>query len=72
MMKRRPRTAPAAALVLVLSLSASALAYHSSTVFFSADKSLVSVSGKVSDFDFKNTHGLIRLEVRDASGTVGP
>ena len=70
MMKRSTRTLQAASWVLGLTLSASALAHHSFAVFFSDDKAVVSVSGKVTGFDFKNPHGLIRLEVRDATGTV--
>ena len=69
-MKRSTRTAQAASWALGLTLSASALAHHSFAVFFSDDKAVVSVSGKVTGFDFKNPHGLIRLEVRDATGTV--
>ena len=70
MMKRSTRTARAAAWALGLTLSASALAHHSFAVFFADDKAVVSVSGKVTGFDFKNPHGLIRLEVRDATGAV--
>lgn len=69
-MTRSTRTARAAAWVLGLTLSASALAHHSFAVFFSDDKAVVSVTGKVTGFDFKNPHGLIRLEVRDASGAI--
>jgi hypothetical protein len=69
-MTRSTRTARAAAWVLGLTLSASALAHHSFAVFFSDDKAVVSVTGKVTGFDFKNPHGLIRLEVRDASGAT--
>jgi hypothetical protein len=69
-MKRSTRTARVAVWVLGLTLSASALAHHSFAVFYSDDKAVVSVSGKVTGFDFKNPHGLIRLEVRDATGAV--
>lgn len=47
-----------------------ARAHHSFAVFFSDDKAVVSVRGKVTGFEFKNPHGLIRLEARDASGAV--
>lgn len=69
-MTRNTRTARAAAWVLGLTLSASALAHHSFAVFFSDDKAVVSVTGKVTGFEFKNPHGLIRLEVRDATGAL--
>ena len=56
--------------LLGLALSTSALAHHSFAVFFSDDKPVTSVQGKVTGFDFKNPHGLIRIEVREPSGAV--
>jgi hypothetical protein len=47
-----------------------ARAHHSFAVFFSDDKAVVSVRGTVTGFEFKNPHGLIRLEARDAAGAV--
>ena len=56
--------------LLGLALRTSALAHHSFAVFFSDDKPVTSVQGKVTGFDFKNPHGLIRIEVREPSGAV--
>ena len=56
--------------LLGLALSTQALAHHSFAVFFSDDKPVTSVQGKVTGFDFKNPHGLIRIEVREPSGAV--
>lgn len=69
-MTRSTFTSRAAVWVLGLTLTTSALAHHSFAVFFSDDKPVTSVQGKVTGFDFKNPHGLIRIEVREPSGTV--
>lgn len=50
--------------------AATAYAHHSFAVFFADDKGVVSVRGTVSGFEFKNPHGLIRLEAKDASGAT--
>ena len=69
-MKRSVRTVQALACVLGLTAGVTASAHHSFAVFFSDDKAVVSVTGKVTGFDFKNPHGLIRLEVTEPSGEV--
>ena len=57
--------------IVVLGLgAANAWAHHSFAVFFADDKSVVAVRGKVTGFEFRNPHGLIRLEAHDASGAV--
>lgn len=54
--------------VLLAAAAGTASAHHSFAVFFDDAHSLVTVRGKVTGFEFKNPHGLIRLSVRDASG----
>src|SRR5688572_21598075 len=44
-----------------------ALAHHSFAVFFDADK-IIAISGKVTEFQFRNPHGEITLEVKVAKG----
>ena len=44
-----------------------ASAHHSFAVFFDADRS-VTVRGTVIDFQFRNPHGLIRLQSQDKDG----
>jgi hypothetical protein len=44
-----------------------ALAHHSFAVFFNPDKS-VTITGKVTEFQFRNPHGEITLEVKDPKG----
>jgi hypothetical protein len=44
------------------------VAHHSFAVFFD-DSRMVTVSGTVTEFQFRNPHGLIRLTVRDKDGT---
>ena len=51
-------------------LCTSAVAHHSFAVFFDTDQGLVSVKGVVTEFTFRNPHGLIRLSVKDESGKV--
>jgi len=66
---RRARLAiRSAALALALGLAASAAAHHSFAVHFVADK-MVTVKGRVTEFSFRNPHGLISLDARDADGT---
>ena len=50
--------------------SLAAGAHHSFAVFFDNDKGVVSVKGKVTEFSFRNPHGLIRVDVRETDGTV--
>jgi hypothetical protein len=47
-----------------------AIAHHSFAVFFDNEQGIVSVRGKVTEFNFKNPHGVIRLEVKDQDGKV--
>ena len=54
---RRWITLGAAALMTV-----AAQAHHSFAVFFDDDKGLVKVTGTVTEFSFRNPHGLIRVE----------
>jgi len=48
--------------------SAPAAAHHSFAVFFDNENGVVSVRGVVTEFSFRNPHGLIRLQVKDKSG----
>lgn len=50
--------------------SALAVAHHSFAVFFDNEQGIVSVRGKVTEFNFKNPHGVIRLDVQDKDGKV--
>lgn len=63
-----------AAVVLVALLGAMACvpasAHHSFAVFFDSETGIVSVRGVVTEFNFKNPHGIIRLNVKDKSGAV--
>ncbi len=53
--------------ILALLPAAAALAHHSFAVYFD-DSKIISVRGEVTEFQFRNPHGLIRLTVRDAGG----
>lgn len=48
----------------------SASAHHSFAVFFDSEDGVISVRGTVTEFSFKNPHGVIRLNVKDKSGAV--
>lgn len=48
--------------------STAALAHHSFAVFFDNDQGLVTVRGKVTEFVFRNPHGIIRVEAKEPSG----
>jgi hypothetical protein len=50
--------------------STAALAHHSFAVFFDNDQGMVSVRGKVTEFTFRNPHGIIRVEVKEPSGAT--
>jgi hypothetical protein len=50
-------------------LGGSARAHHSFAVFFQTDKT-IAVTGVVTEFQFKNPHGLIRLTVTRPDGGV--
>lgn len=69
-MKRSTLIAAALAVAASTLGAGIARAHHSFAVFFADDKAIVSVRGKVTGFDFKNPHGLIRIETKDASGAV--
>jgi Family of unknown function (DUF6152) len=56
--------------VLALLCAPSAGAHHSFAVFFDTQDKLVSVTGIVSDFQFRNPHGIITLNVPAAKGTI--
>lgn len=54
--------------LVALAFAGAVSAHHSFAVFFDDAKSLVTVRGTVTGFEFKNPHGLIRLTARDANG----
>ncbi len=56
-------------LAVVLAAARTAGAHHSFAVFFQTDKT-VAVTGKVTEFQFKNPHGLIRLTVSKPDGST--
>ncbi len=47
-----------------------ALAHHSFAVFFDNEQGVVSVRGVVTEFNFKNPHGIIRLNVKGKDGAM--
>ncbi len=47
-----------------------AVAHHSFAAFFNDEQGVVTVKGVVTEFSFKNPHGLIRLNVKGESGAV--
>jgi hypothetical protein len=47
-----------------------AVAHHSFAVFFDNEQGIVSVRGVVTEFNFKNPHGVIRLNVKGKDGKV--
>ncbi len=47
-----------------------AIAHHSFAVFFDNEQGVISVRGVVTEFNFKNPHGVIRLNVKDKDGKV--
>jgi hypothetical protein len=66
-MRTRHITAPLAALLAMLGLAGTTLAHHSFAVFFDEQKR-VEVSGTVTEFLFRNPHGVIRIEVTGKDG----
>ncbi|HXC60021.1 MAG TPA: DUF6152 family protein [Steroidobacteraceae bacterium] len=48
--------------------SSVAAAHHSFAVFFDNEAGIVSVRGVVTQFNFTNPHGLIRMQVKEKSG----
>lgn len=59
-----------ALLIVVLGAATSAAAHHSFAVFFDTEDKLVSVSGTVTDFQFRNPHGVITLAVPKGKTTI--
>lgn len=57
-----------AAAVLALGIAGAAVAHHSFAVHFVADK-MVTVKGTVTEFSFRNPHGLLMVDAKDADGT---
>ena len=54
---------------IALALVASgAFAHHSFAVFFDSEKS-ISIHGKVTEFQFRNPHGIVVVEVTNPDGT---
>ena len=60
----------AAAALLALTLASSAVAHHSFAVFFDTDAQLVKVTGVVRDFQFRNPHGVITIEVPEGHSHI--
>jgi len=58
------------ATILVMLAAMPALAHHSFAVFFDNEQGVVSVRGVVTEFSFRNPHGIIRLNVKGKDGTV--
>jgi hypothetical protein len=52
-----------AAAILAWTVTGGAWAHHSFAVFFDTDAQLVKVTGVVRDFQFRNPHGVITIEV---------
>jgi hypothetical protein len=69
--RRRPKQQQLARSVLLAAaatlFAAAAFAHHSFAVFFDAERS-VTVRGTVTEFQFRNPHGLIRLRTADKDG----
>jgi Family of unknown function (DUF6152) len=63
------RTRIAVTAMLLALWSAQAAAHHSFAVHFVADK-IVSVSGVVTEFSFRNPHGIITLKVEGKDGAA--
>ena len=57
------RLMPALLSLMLVAGSGPAAAHHSFAVFFNTDAKLVKVTGVVKDFQFRNPHGVITLEV---------
>lgn len=63
-------TRMAAIFMLAVTLAGTANAHHSFAVFFDTDAQLVKVTGVVRDFQFRNPHGVITIEVPQGHGHV--
>ena len=68
----RTRFSGRAALAAMLGIMAcmAANAHHSFAVFFDSEQGIITVRGVVTEFNFKNPHGVIRLNVTDKAGAV--
>ncbi|HEV7632228.1 MAG TPA: DUF6152 family protein [Steroidobacteraceae bacterium] len=53
--------------VVAVAAAVAAQAHHSFAVFFD-DSRVIKIQGTVTDFQFRNPHGIIRMTVRDAQG----
>ena len=62
--------AAVAATFVAMVLAVPAMAHHSFAAFFDSDTGLVTVRGVVTEFAFKNPHGVIRLNVKDRDGSI--
>lgn len=51
-------------------VSMAAHAHHSFAVFFDNDEGVITVTGTVTEFSFRNPHGLIRVDVVENGKTV--
>lgn len=69
-MKTKFGTAAILAALLGALACGSASAHHSFAVFFDSEDGVISLRGVVTEFSFKNPHGVIRLNVKDKSGAV--
>lgn len=70
MRKQRKLIAAAVAAFVALVLVVPAMAHHSFAAFFDSDNGLVTVRGVVTEFVFRNPHGVIRLNVKNTDGSV--
>ena len=53
--------------VVAVAAAVAAQAHHSFAVFFD-DSKVIKIQGTVTEFQFRNPHGIIRMTVRDAQG----
>ena len=58
------------ALMLGSVVMGQALAHHSFAVFFDNEKGIAKVEGVVTEFRFKNPHGIIRVNVKGKDGAT--
>lgn len=57
------------AAVVLLAAGSTAFAHHSFAVFFDSDRT-VTVRGTVTDFQFRNPHGLVRISLTGQDGAA--
>ena len=62
-----PRVFRVAVALVAVGIAASAAAHHSFAVHFVADK-VITVKGKVTEFSFRNPHGLLMLDAKGEDG----